>query len=80
MRIILSQKQQVNVTHETADKLAYNNNRDKTFITTCLKELRATGETICFKEWHIEELKKHIDIVRIEYDERNECFYVFSKR
>lgn len=31
-------------------------NRNQTFITECIKELKKTGQTICFEEWQLNEI------------------------
>ena len=80
MRLKISEKSQINYALDTSDKNSYENNRDRTFITTCIKELKTTGQTICFYQWQIEEIKKHIEIVDICYDEGNDCYFLFSKR
>ena len=79
MPIKMSQKTVVNIPHETG-KCRVDNSRFNTFIKGCLKELKQTGETICFSKSQVEELKTLIEIERVEYDERNDCYYVFSKR
>lgn len=79
MPIRLSDKPFVNIPHET-DKCKVNNRRYDAFIKACIKELKSKGETICFHQWQIDEIKKQIDIVEICYNERNDCYYVFSKK
>ena len=78
MSIRLSQRQYINIPHETT-KSSYYSNRDKTFITSCLKELKSKNQTICFKEWHIEELQKHYDNLIVEYSEIEKCYFVKIK-
>ena len=80
MRLKISEKSQVNYALDTSDKNSYIRTRDRTFITTCIRELKSKGETICFHQWQIEEIKKHIDIVEICYNEGNDCYFLFSKR
>jgi hypothetical protein len=78
MRTKLTYKSAVNIQLET-DKGYIINNRDRTFIKSCVKELKERGTTICFKEWHVKELQKLVDIKEVCYDERNDCYYLFSK-
>lgn len=80
MPVRLSQKTQINIPHETANKRKEDNTRFNAFVKQCVKELKAKGETICFSQKQIEQIKKYIDITEICYDERNDCYYVFSKR
>lgn len=79
MPIRLSQKPFVNIPHET-DKCKPVNTRDRTFITSCINELKKKGQTICFNQSQIEEIRKLIDITDVTYDEGADCYYVFSKR
>lgn len=79
MPIRLSQKPFVNIPHET-DKCKPFNTRDRTFITTCINELKRKGQTICFKQTQIDEIKNHIDVTDVIYDEGVDCYYVFCKR
>ena len=79
MSIRISDKPFVNIPHET-DRCKVNNRRYDEFIKACLDDLKKLGHTICFNKKQIEELQNHIDIVEICYDERNDCYYVFSKR
>lgn len=62
------------------DKCRVNNRRYDAFIKSCVKELKLKGETICFNQKQVDEIKKHIDIKKIIYDERNDCYFLFSKR
>ena len=78
MGIRLSEKPFVNIPHET-DKCRINNRRYDAFIKSCIKELNTAGETICFSQKQIDEIKQHIDLTEICYDERNDCYYLFSK-
>ena len=80
MSIRISQLDHVNIPHETADKVKINNRRYDAFIKSCLDELKSKGETICFNKKQIDEIKKHVTLTKIVYDERNDCYYVFSKR
>ena len=79
MPIRLSQKPFVNIPHET-DKCKPVNTRDRTFITSCINELKDKGQTICFKESQIEEIKKAVDVTEIKYVEGDDCYFLFSKR
>ena len=79
MAIRMSQKSFVNIPHET-NKCKVNNRRYDAFIKACVKELKQTGKTICFKQKQIDEINELITIDEIQYDERNDCYYVFSKR
>lgn len=44
------------------------------FITTCVKELRRTGECICFSKEHLEFIEERLGKGSIQY-ERVEDFY-----
>lgn len=80
MRCKISEKERINYALDTSDKNTYVSTRDRTFITSCVNELKTKGTTICFKQWHIDEIKKQIDVFDICYDERNDCYILFSKR
>lgn len=75
LSIRLSQKEHVNIPYET-EKCAFYSNRDKTFITSCINELKKNKKTICFKEWHIKELQQHFNDLSYVYDNNDGCFYV----
>ena len=79
MTIKYVRKPFANIPHDT-DKFRPVNTREKTFIKTCIKELKEYGRTICFTLNQIEEIKKQIEIVEICYNERNDCYFLFSKR
>ena len=79
MSIRISDKPFVNIPHET-DRCKVNNRRYDAFIKACINDLKAKGETICFTKKHIEEISRLTDVTEICYDERNECYYVFSKK
>lgn len=78
MPIRLSQKDHVNIPFDI-DKCRINNQRYNAFIKSCIRELKNKGETICFSKTHIEQIKEHITLTEIVYDERNDCYYLFSK-
>ena len=78
MSMRISQKEHVNIPHET-DKCRINNRRYDNFIKSCVKDLKTKGETICFSKTHIEQIQEQIDLTEICYDERNDCYYLFSK-
>lgn len=78
MSMHISQKEHVNIPHET-ERCRINNQRYNAFIKSCVKDLKAKGETICFSKTHIEQIKEHININKIVYDERNDCYYLFNK-
>ena len=61
------------------NKCRVNNQRYDAFIKSCVKELKHKGETICFNQKQIDEIKQHIVLTEICYDERNDCYYLFSK-
>ena len=75
MRLRLREKEHVSIKLETEKGVKYSN-RDSTFITSCINELKKHKETICFKEWHIEELQKHFPNLSYNYDSNDDCFYV----
>lgn len=79
MSMRISQKEHVNIPHETADKCRINNRRYNAFIKNCIKELKHKGETICFSKKHIEHIQEQIELTEIVYDEGNDCYYLFSK-
>ena len=75
MSMRLSHKDHVNIPLDiTRGKPC--SNRDKTFITGCINELKTKGKTICFKEWHIKELKSIFENLKYNYNSQDECFYV----
>ena len=78
MSMRISQKEHVNIPYEV-NKCKVNNARYNAFIKSCVKDLKAKGETICFSKAHIEQIKQLITITEICYDERNDCYYLFSK-
>lgn len=43
-------------------------NRNQTFITQCIKELKKNGHTICFYLWQIEEIQKKMKVKVVEND------------
>lgn len=79
MGLRISEKPFLNIPHET-DKCKVNNRRYDAFIKNCVKDLKTNGETICFSKTHIEQIKQLIDITEIVYDERDDCYFLFSKR
>lgn len=79
MGLRISEKPFLNIPHET-DKCKVNNRRYDAFIKACVNDLKTKGETICFNQRQIEEIKKHIDIIEICYSERDDCYFLFSKR
>lgn len=79
MGMRISQKEHVNIPLEIG-KCKINNSRYNAFIKSCIIELKAKGQTICFNTKQIQELQSQIELIRIWYDERNDCYYVFSKR
>lgn len=78
MSMRISQKEHVNIPYDI-DKCKINNRRYEAFIKTCIKDLKTKGETICFNTKQIEEIKQQIELTEICYDERNDCYYLFSK-
>lgn len=78
MPIRLSDKDHLSIPYDI-DKCRINNRRYDAFIKSCVKELKHKGETICFSKTHIEQIKQLININKIAYDERNDCYYLFSK-
>lgn len=79
MGLRISEKPFLNIPHET-DKCKVNNRRYDAFIKACVKDLKTKGETICFSKTHIEQIKEHINITKIVYDERDDCYFLFNKR
>ena len=75
MRMRIHEKDHLSIKLET-DNGAYYSNRENTFITSCINELKRKKKTICFQQWHIEELKKHFENLKYEYDSNDLCFYV----
>ena len=78
MKSRLYEKERINITLETDNGYKYSN-RDGTFITSCVNELKKKKETICFQEWHIKEIQKHLDI-EYTYDNNDNCYYVKLKK
>ena len=78
MSLPISKKDHLSIPFDI-DKCRVNNQRYNAFIKSCVKELKHKGETICFNQKQIDEIKKQIDIIEIIYDERNDCYYLFSK-
>ena len=78
MPIRLSEKDHLSIPFDI-DKQKKYNNRERTFITNCINELKTKGETICFNKEQIKTIKAQIDLTEIRYDERNDCYYLFSK-
>lgn len=75
MRMRIHEKDHLSVKLET-DNGAYYSNRENTFITSCINELKRKKKTICFQQWHIEELKKTFPMLSYNYDDKDDCFYV----
>lgn len=75
MRSRLSEKSQISTTLETG-VFRKTNNRERTFITNCINELKQTGASVCFELWQIEEIKKHIEI---EVDHVDSIYYLRRK-
>lgn len=78
MSLPIYQKDHLSIPYDI-DKCRVNNQRYNAFIKSCVKDLKTKGETICFSKTHIEQIRQHIDITEIVYDERNDCYYLFSK-
>lgn len=78
MPVRLSQKDHLSIPYDV-DKCRINNQRYNAFIKSCVKDLKTKGETICFTKQHIEQIEEHIILTEIAYDERNDCYYLFSK-
>lgn len=78
MPIRLSDKDHLSIPYDI-DKCRINNQRYNAFIKSCVKDLKTKGETICFNQKQIDEIKQHIELTEIVYDERNDCYYLFSK-
>lgn len=57
MSIRWTQKPQVNIKLETG-KFKQPNNRERSFITNCVKELKEKGYTICWEQWQVDEIIK----------------------
>ena len=72
MSLRLSHKSTINIPYE-GDKCRYQNNRERSFITGCINELRKIGFTVCFEMWQLEEIKKHL---KISYSLKNDTYYV----
>ena len=79
MSMRISQKEHVNIPYEV-NKCKVNNERYQAFIKSCVKELKTKGETICFSKEQISQITQHIDLTKVCYDERNDCYFLFSKR
>lgn len=75
MRSRLSEKPQISTTLETG-VFKKPNNRERTFITNCINELKQKGQSVCFELWQIEEIKKHI---AIEINEVDNIYYLRRK-
>ena len=73
MRLKLTEKSQVSVKLEYG-KFRTENNRERSFITNCIKELKTKGTTICFSEWQLEELSKNLNI---RYETKDKYFVVY---
>lgn len=43
-------------------------NRNQTFITQCIKELKKNGHTICFYLWQVQEIQKKMKVAVSEND------------
>lgn len=78
MPVPIHKKEYVNIPYDV-NKCKVNNRRYDTFIRTCIRELKNKGETICFSKQHIEQIQEHITLTEVCYDERNDCYYLFSK-
>lgn len=78
MLIRLSDVFYSNISYDV-DKCKIDNRRYDAFIKSCVKELECKGETICFNKQQIEEIKQYIELAEIRYDERDDCYYLFSK-
>ena len=78
MPIRLSDRDHLSIPYDV-DKCRVNNQRYNAFIKNCVKDLKTKGETICFTKQHIEQIEEHININKIVYYERNDCYYLFSK-
>lgn len=78
MSLPIYQKDHLSIPYDI-DKCRVNNRRYDAFIKTCIKDLKTKGETICFSKTHIEQIQEQIELTEICYDERNDCYYLFSK-
>lgn len=68
-------KTSCNIAIET-DKFHKTNNRNNTFITSCVKDLKKKGETYCYYEWQIEEIKKRFNNILIL---KNDNYYIIKE-
>lgn len=57
-------KTSCNIAIET-NKYHKTNNRNNTFITSCINELKRVGYTYCFDVWQINEIKKRLDNIEV---------------
>lgn len=78
MPVTMFKKEQLSIPYDV-DKCRINNRRYNAFIKNCIKDLKTKGETICFSKTHIEQIQEQIELTEICYDERNDCYYLFSK-
>ena len=78
MAVTMFKKEQLSIPYDV-DKCRINNRRYNAFIKICVKDLKTKVETICFSKTHIEQIQEQIDLTEICYDERNDCYYLFSK-
>lgn len=73
MSIRLSHRQIINVPYEGDKCKHHDHRRERSFISSCIKELKSIGYTICFEMWQLEEIKKHLNI---SYTLKHDTYYV----